>query len=73
MKLHKIAWFEANVGQTIYPIFSEAVKAENPTLTARKEASGIFVKHIPQAHLLYNNQIQVGTRYYRKEEGEVAA
>lgn len=63
MKLHKIAWFEALVGSTVYPIFTEAVKAENPTLTARKEAKGIFIKDIAQAHVLYNNQIQVGTRY----------
>lgn len=63
MKTHALSWFEARIGQTIYPIFSERTKKENPALASRKEASGIEIANTQQATTLFNNQVQEGTRY----------
>lgn len=60
---HELSWFEARIGQTIYPIFSERTKQENPEWTARKEAKGVKIDNIAQATILYDNQVQIGTRY----------
>lgn len=72
MKLHKIAWFEALVGSTIYPVYTDSFKAHFAPLSKRT-ANGIEIKSIQQAHILHDNQYQWGTRYLREEERTVPA
>lgn len=63
MKTHALAWFEARIGQTIYPKYTEAIHKSNPRKFSLSELRGVKIECAEQIEILYNNQVQIGTRY----------
>lgn len=63
MKTHPLDWFEARVGQRIYPTYSQFERNAFPIISAKYTQQGIFIRDIAQAYFLWESQTKASTQY----------